>query len=116
MDDNNIEYFYKNTYVSIIRFWGKNMKRKIPSSVILVFGILFVIVGLMLYLPARETVEHYDSYGVFGDIGREVVPEWDEEYNTAKSRSTFGIIGLIIGFILTIAGIVFVATGKNIEF
>lgn len=91
------------------------MKSKISGSIVLVFGIFFVIVGLVLFIPANDTVEKYDSYGIISDIGKVLDPDLEKEYISAKTMSTIGMIAFIVGFLLTIAGIVFVATGKDVK-
>jgi uncharacterized membrane protein len=89
------------------------MKSKLLGSIVLVFGIFFVVVGLILYFPANDTVEKYDSYGIISDIGKALDPDLEKEYTSAKTMSTIGMIAFIVGLLLTVAGIVFVATGKD---
>ena len=73
-------------------------------------GIILLVIGLLLYLPAQDTVEKYDSYGVLSDIGRVLSDDMNREYNQAKNMTNFGIILLVVGILVVIAGLV---TKKN---
>lgn len=74
--------------------------------VIFIAGIILLVAGMLLYFPAQEKVDEFDSYGIFSDFGRMVDPDLDKEYNDAKNMVTFGIIMFVVGLLVTIAGIV----------
>ncbi len=73
-------------------------------------GIILLVIGLLFYLPAHDTVEKYDSYGVFSDIGRVFSDDMDRDYHQAKNMENIGIILLVVGLIVVVAGLV---TKKN---
>ena len=73
---------------------------------IFIAGIVILVIGMILYFPAQDKVDEFDSYGVFSDFGRMLDPDLDKEYNDAKTMVTFGIIMFVVGLLVTIAGIV----------
>jgi hypothetical protein len=68
-------------------------------------GIILLIIGLFFYLPAHETVEKYDSYGVFSDIGKAISDDLKKDYRQAKNMEYIGIILIAVSLVIVAGGI-----------
>jgi len=77
----------------------------------LVVGIIFLIIGGIIFFEGYNQVKEYQS--TLGQIGRAVSESAREEYNTYKLMEEFGGIMLLVGFVVSIAGTVSSPKEKN---
>jgi len=83
---------------------------------ILALGLILLILGIFLYFTGNNMIEEIEAYDIDGipisEILKLISEDARRQYEIGQSMVMFGTIFIIVGFILSIAGI-FAPEPKN---